>query len=162
MKKIAVFSLIITFLGIIVLFNDNTLKRKKITLINNYINDQVNTSNINGYLKIDKIDLLEPIYDIKSNLNSLNIGLKISYLKPFVILGHSGRGKLALFNNLNKLKLNDLIELNYDKKTYFFKVDYIYAKEKSKPLVLEGELLLVTCKINDNNNQLIIRAKSVK
>ena len=143
-------------------FNDNLVKNKKITLINGYINDNLRNVSINGYLKIDRINLYEIIYDIKSNKNNLNLGLKISYLNPFVILGHSGRGKLAIFNDLDKLHVNDLIEFNYNKKTNYYKIDYIYEKEKDKPLNLDGDLLLVTCKKSGNNTQLVIRAKSVK
>ncbi|MBR1416625.1 MAG: sortase [Bacilli bacterium] len=154
-KIIKLCLLLIVFVLLISIFIKFNNTYHKIVNINSYI-DNEKSSNISGYLKIDQINLLEVINNIDSNLNSLNNGLMLYYLNPFVILGHSGTGKTALFNDLKLLKLNDTFEFSYNKTIYNYKIIKIYKKNKKDYLTLEGDIILVTCLKNDNNKQLVL------
>ena len=132
----------------------------KYNSINNYINDKVNNE-IYGYIKIDKINLMEVLYKEKSKYNSLDKGLFIIGEKPLIILGHSGHGKLALFNDLDKLYIGDLIEINVNNKSNIYKIEYIMNKNKSDKISSNLDLTLVTCDKNNMNQKLEISAKKV-
>lgn len=108
----------------------------------------------NTELVIDKINLKECLYNIADENNSLEVGLEILYEEPLVIAGHSGTGKLALFNRLNELLIGDVIKVNND----IYKVVEIDEKSKTAKLRVKGDLVLVTCIVN-TDKQLVLYAK---
>ena len=79
------------------------------------INQRIKIESDNNYLAIPKIGFYYRFYDLDSKYNSLNYGLEIYYQDPVVILGHSGSGSLALFNDLDNLEVNDKIIYNNQK-----------------------------------------------
>lgn len=119
------------------------------------INQSIKIESDNNYLAIPKIEFYYRFYDLDSKYNSLNYGLEIYYQDPIVILGHSGSGSLALFNDLEYLEANDKIIYNNQK----YQVTKKYLKFKSKPLVLESDLILVTCSKKYSDRQIVITAK---
>lgn len=108
----------------------------------------------NTELVIDKINLKECLYNIADENNSLEVGLEILYEEPLVIAGHSGTGKLALFNRLNELLIGDVIKVNND----IYKVVEIDEKSKTAKLRVKEDLVLVTCIVN-TDKQLVLYAK---
>ena len=112
-----------------------------------------------GYIKIDKIRLLEVIYDIKSPNNSLLKGLFMYSKNPLIIMGHSGRGKLALFNNLDNLYIGDKIIINVNKNKQTYVIENILTKKKSQEISKNADLILITCDKNDLTQKLEILAK---
>ena len=81
------------------------------------------------------------------------------------LAAHSGTGKIAYFNNLNKLNENDEIILNYKELTYIYKITKILEIEKTGTISVEKEthtqLILTTCSPEHNNYQLIINANLI-
>lgn len=108
----------------------------------------------NTELVIDKINLKECLYNIEDENNSLKVGLEVLYEEPLVIAGHSGTGKLALFNRLNELLIGDVIKVNND----IYKVVEIDEKSKTTKLRVKEDLVLVTCIVN-TDKQLVLYAK---
>lgn len=121
-----------------------------------------------GKLIIKKINLEENLYDITSNKN--NIEKNVTILKEsespsienttFFLAAHSGTGPLAYFEELDKLEINDLIILEYQNKTYTYKVKNIWTDKKTGIITLPKEntnqLVLTTCHPTKDNYQLII------
>lgn len=124
-----------------------------------------------GFLKIDKINLNNKIYDINSKHN--NIEENVTILKTsenlkdknslVVLAAHSGEGKIAYFNKLIELSEGDEIELKYYDETYIYVVDNIYEQEKNGYIKFskrnESQLILTTCSTQNNKMQLIVEAK---
>ena len=119
------------------------------------INQSIKIESDSNYLAIPKIGFYYRLYDLDSKYNSLSYGLEIYYKDPVVILGHSGTGSLALFNDLEYLEENDKIIYNNQK----YQVTKKYLKFKSKPLALESDLILVTCSKKNSDRQIVITAK---
>lgn len=108
----------------------------------------------NTELVIDKINLKECLYNIADENNSLEVGLEVLYEEPLVIAGHSGTGKLALFNRLNELLIGDVIKVNND----IYKIVEIDEKSKTAKLRVKEDLVLVTCIVN-TDKQLVLYTK---
>ena len=95
-----------------------------------------------GFLKIDKINLSNKIYDINSKHN--NIEENVTILKTsenlkdknslVVLAAHSGEGRIAYFNKLIELSEGDEIEFKYYDETYIYVVDNIYEQEKNEEI----------------------------
>ena len=119
------------------------------------IKQRIKIDGDSNYLSIPKIGFYYRFYDLDSKYNSLSYGLLIYYQDPVVILGHSGTGSLALFNDLDNLEVNDKIIYNNQK----YQVIKKYLKFKSKLLTLENDLILVTCSKKYFDRQIVITAK---
>ena len=77
-----------------------------------------------------------------------------------ILAAHSGRGKIAYFNELDKLEKNDLIDINLYNKDYQYIVENKWEELKNGtirfPISNEKQLILTTCSTKNKNNQLII------
>ena len=127
-----------------------------------------NNDNSIGYLKINKINLKEKLYNINNKEN--NIEQNITILKESIlpdkdnsimfIAAHSGIGKIAYFEELDELKPNDEIILNINNKTYKYIVKEYWEEKKNGYINVNKEskkqLILTTCSPNKDNYQLII------
>lgn len=123
-----------------------------------------------GFLIIENISLNNPIYSKNSKLN--NIEQNVTIIKDssnlednnslFILAAHSGTGKIAYFNNLNKLKINDEIKLIMYKKEYIFIITNIFEQDKNGHINIvkknKSQLILTTCSTNNKNKQLIIES----
>lgn len=123
-----------------------------------------------GTLIIEKISLNNPIYSKTSSLN--NIEQNVTIIKDstnlednnslIILAAHSGTGKIAYFNNLNKLNINDEIKLTMYKKEHIFIVTNIFEQDKNGYINIaknnKSQLILTTCSIVDKNKQLIIES----
>lgn len=143
---------IIILLSLIFSINYEGIPSKKEIVM---INQRIKIDGDSNYLAIPKIGFYYRFYDLDSKYNSLSYGLLIYYQDPVVILGHSGTGSLALFNDLDNLEANDKIIYNNQK----YQVIKKYLKFKSKPLTLENDLILVTCSKKYFDRQIVITAK---
>ena len=133
LKKYKYVLLVITILLIITLLNCKFINKQNTPLNYNIeiINDIKNITNIDnlknkdkdiiGTLIIDKIKLKESLYNINSPKN--NVNEHVTILKESImpdqnnsimfLAAHSGIGKIAFFEELDKLQKNDIIILIY-------------------------------------------------
>lgn len=154
-----------------IIYNNEKLDTYKVDkdLIINYIEKQQAESDNNiGTLKIDKINLNNKIYDINSDKN--NVDLNVTILKGSIepteensvmfIAAHSGYGDKAYFRNLDKLNINDEIQLEYKNIKYKYIVIDKWEEKKDGDIEVnktkEKQLVLTTCSTKDKNKQLVI------
>lgn len=125
-------------------------------------------NNIFGELIINKINLDEELFSKNSTEN--DIEKHVTILKEsiypdndnsiMIIAAHSGIGKIAYFNELDKLEINDEVILIYKEKRYIYIVKDIWEEKKNGYININKEkkkqLVLTTCSPNKDNYQLII------
>lgn len=120
-------------------------------------------------LKIPKIKLVRGLVDRNSYLN--NVKYNVEILKDsaspeeqngnVILAAHSGNARISYFRNLDKLVLGDDISLEYNSKTYKYKIVDIYLIEKTGKAEIvrnknKNTLTLITCKHNTNKQIVII------
>ncbi len=120
-----------------------------------------------GKVQIPKINLNKNLYKIGSKLNNVeeNVTILESDLPSIIVLAaHSGTGKNAFFKDLNKLNINDTINLTYTNNHYTYNVINIFEQDKSGYITINEKeydrLFLTTCSYN-KNKQLIIECKKI-
>ncbi len=118
-------------------------------------------------LTIPAISLEQYLYDKdddRSNLDERLIFLQSSDY-PYeekgnvVIVGHSGFGEVAYFKNLYRLKLGDIIILNYNNKEFIYKIVDMYKVYKTGEVEIVRDsnkkaITLITC--YGNKEQLVV------
>lgn len=124
-----------------------------------------------GIIEIPSIKLKEGFYR-KNSINN-NINKSVTILKESVmpdkdnsivyLAAHSGNGHLAYFKDLYKLKIEDMIYLNYNKKNYTYTIVDIYELDKVGNISInrnihDNYLILTTCS-NNKNKQLVVVSK---
>lgn len=120
-------------------------------------------------LKIPKINLERGLVNPNSYLNDVNYNVEIVKGSSMpdqengnvILAGHSGNARISYFKHLDRLSLNDMIFIDYNKKTYSYKVVNIYDIEKNgKAKIIRDNnrntLTLITCKHNTNKQIIII------
>jgi len=121
-----------------------------------------------GTLIIDKINLTETLYDIKSSKN--NIEEHVSILKEstfpnkqnstLILAAHSGPTSISFFNDLNQLEIEDEIKVIYQNKTYIYLVKEIWREKKNGYIHINKEnkrqLVLTTCDPIKKEYQIIV------
>lgn len=123
-----------------------------------------------GYLKIDKINLYQPLFNIKSKHNNIeeNITILEDSIMPdnensiVFLAAHSGTGTIAFFQYLNKLKVGDKVKLKYKDKLYNYTINNIWEETKTGYIHInkakQKQLILTTCSPNNKDKQLIIES----
>ena len=124
-------------------------------------------------LEIPKINLIEGFYNIDSSKN--NVNKHVTLLKDstmpnkngsiIYLAAHSGTGYIAYFKDLDKLSIEDVINIKYQNKTYSYSINDIYEVPKNGTIMVnhnihENYLVLTTCSKN-KNQQLIITGKLI-
>ena len=127
------------------------------------INNQ--NTKIEGYymiINIPKINLYKDINRIDSIYNNVDYGIELLYKKDNLIIlaSHRGNSYIAYFNNLHKLKNNDVVKLYVDNKWKEYKVINKYYIEKTGNAIIKqnGEkdtLALITCVKNHPKLQVV-------
>lgn len=163
--------LIISFYLIVclIIYNKNTPKTtiKTIQKVNSST-PPIKEEKPIGRLIINKINLNEPLYSQESSKN--NVDKHITILEHskeptennsiIFLAAHSGTGKIAYFNRLNELEIQDTIILNYNNITYEYKVNKIWEQQKNGTITVPKEnnnqLILTTCSPTKKDKQLII------
>ena len=144
------------------------IKEKKTPTIIKTILPQKEKETPIGYLIIEKINLYEELYDMNSKNN--NIEKHVTILKEstypttknstIFIAAHSGTGKIAYFNNLDKLSINEKIILKYKEHTYKYTIKNIWETNKNGTINVPKEntnqLVLTTCSPKKDGYQLIV------
>ena len=126
-------------------------------------------------LEIPKINFIGSIYNKNSKLNNIDKNIIIMNESDMpdkeggiiIIGGHSGIGKYAYFKNLNKLKIDDVVIINYLNKKYYYKVIEYHLDSKDGSISInninkKNKLFLFTCNPNDKNNYLVYNLELFK
>ena len=133
LKKIIYFCLsILLIFTFSIKITSYTTNIKNLPIIKNHkdllynINTNKNNTDILGTITINKINLKNNLYNINDTRN--NIEENVTILKESVmpdkdnsiifLAAHSGTGRIAYFERLNELKINDIIKLKLKNKTY--------------------------------------------
>jgi LPXTG-site transpeptidase (sortase) family protein len=137
-----------------------------------YTNKQ-STINYIAILRIPKINLEKGLVDKNSKYNNINYNIMIhndSNLPDVeggnvILVSHSGNASISYFKNLDKLTLDDLIYMDFNSKTYTYKIFKIYDVEKTGELSIKKEIkdstiTLITCRHN-TNKQIVIMGKLI-
>ena len=79
-----------------------------------------------------------------------------------IIAAHSGEGKIAYFEELDKLRINDEITLIYNNKKYTYQVNEIWEEKKNGYININREnkkqLVLTTCSPTKKDYQLVVNS----
>lgn len=131
-------------------------------------------NNLDGVIKIDKIDLYQPIlrgatkYNMSITVASMEHSGKIGDIGNYAIAGHRSRAYGRNFNRLDEVVEGDIIELLDGENTYQYEVFeklYVYPEETwvLKSDNMEKEVTLITCHpMNNPTHRLIIKAKIIE
>lgn len=119
-------------------------------------------------LRIPKINLKRGLVDKNSTYNDIkyNIMIHKSSDSPseeggnLILLAHSGNSNISFFKNLYKMKLDDIIYLDYNNNTYKYKLINIYDIEKNgkapiRKNTTKSSITLITCR-NNTNKQIVL------
>lgn len=149
-------------------------KEEEVTIVQEDDSDIVTDEYI-GYLTIPKIKLNKGFVDRRSKENSVekNIYIVDGSNYPdvdkgnFIIAGHSGTGWKAFFNDLYKLKKNDVAYVTYKGYKYTYKITNIYKQQKVGKIAIyrnyeKTTLTLITCTNYDSKTQTIYVAELFK
>ena len=144
-----------------------TTNIEKNTNTGNYISSINEQDETIGTLTIDKINLSRNIYNINSSHNNVeeNVTILNDDINLIVLAAHSGPGYIAFFNDLDKLELNDTINLTYKGKDLVYKVTNIEEQAKDGTIEInktnKQRLILTTCSKKDKNKQLVITTEKI-
>jgi len=123
-----------------------------------------------GYINIPKIKLNTTFF------NNDNLDKNVIILKPseypnkenslLILAGHSGNGKYAYFNNLYKLKKQDIIYVTYNQIKYSYSIVDIYYEKKDGNVNIykfkdTKTLILITCTNHKKNLQTVYVSKLI-
>lgn len=122
-----------------------------------------------GILEIPKINLKRYLYDINSDLNKVDKNVTIiketisnNENGTIVLAAHSGNNYNSYFDNLDKLKKDDIIYLKYKNINYQYIVTNIYEKKQNGYISIKNkninQLFLTTCS-KKKNYQLTIECQ---
>lgn len=120
-------------------------------------------------LRIPKINLKRGLVDRNSKYNDIKYNIMIHKKSDIptkeggnvILLAHSGNSNISYFKNLYKLNLNDIIYLDYNNKTYKYKLINIYDIEKNGKAPIrkntsKSSITLITCRVNTNKQIVLI------
>ena len=121
-----------------------------------------------GVLNIPKINFSKGFYPKGSELNNVKFNLKILDVSSYpdekrgnvIIIGHSGNYSNSYFGNLYQLALDDVASIQYQGKTYSYKIVNIYNQEKDGTVTIYRDvtkncLTLVTCTKDSETQQTV-------
>ena len=120
-----------------------------------------------GTLTIDKLNLSKNIYNINSSHNNVeeNVTILNDDINLIVLAAHSGPGYIAFFNDLDKLELNDTVNLTYNNKNLVYKVINIEEQPKDGTIEInktdKQRLILTTCSKKDKTKQLVVITEKI-
>lgn len=120
-------------------------------------------------LKIPKINFKRGLVDKDSKYNNIKYNIMIHKESDapdkeggnVILVAHSGTAGVSYFRNVDKLSLNDEIYLDYNNKTYSYKITNIYDIEKTGIAPIRKEttkstITLITCRHNTNKQIVVI------
>ncbi|MCI6107846.1 MAG: sortase [Tenericutes bacterium] len=101
--------------------------------------------------------------NIEENITILENSIMPDNENSIIFLAaHSGTGKIAFFQYLNRLKAGDKVKLKYKDKIYNYTINSIWEEEKTGYIHInktkENQLILTTCSPKNKDKQLIIES----
>lgn len=119
-------------------------------------------NNYFALLEIPQINLKKELYNINDKKNDVNKNIYVHPTSIFpnniILAGHSGNTKYSYFNNLKKLKTNDIIKIYYENKIYEYKIKRVEEQNKTGTLYLKEDkaerLILITCHLKHNTQMI--------
>ena len=121
-----------------------------------------------GVIQIPKINLKRVLYDIKSDKNNINSNIEIINVSDMpdvdkgnlILASHSGNSDISYFKDLDKLEIDDEIDIYYNNKNYVYYLVDIYKVEKNGQVEIKrnenvNSLTLITCDKSDKSKQLV-------
>lgn len=131
-------------------------------------NNSTNNQNYIGILEIPKINLKRGFYSINSKYNNVDYNITIINGSTYpneennnlILAAHSGDCPVCYFENLYKLKIDDIAYLYYNNIKYSYKIVNIYEEEKDGTVAIHRDydknvLTLITCTRNSNTKQTV-------
>lgn len=122
-------------------------------------------------LNIPRINLREKVYTKDSSLNQVDLHVQIleeSNLEKnfFFLAAHSGTSDVSYFNRIVELEKGDLIWLEEGEKRISFVVEDLFSIQKNGYFEYfsdeEQEILyLITCSLENSQEQLVVKSKLV-
>lgn len=119
-------------------------------------------------LKIPKINLTKGIYSRESYMNNVNRSIQIIDKSDypdvvggnFILAAHSGTARISYFRNLSKLSVDDKVSIDFDGKSYDYKVVDIYKEKKTGKISIKRKsskttLTLITCE-DKTDKQIVV------
>lgn len=121
-----------------------------------------------GILNIEKINLSQGFFDKDNPAN--NVDENLTFLDPtnypnekngnVILVAHSGSSSIAYFKHLYQLEVGDIATINYNNKTYTYKIEDIYTEIKDGNVTLyrdtnRSTLTMITCTKDDDTRQTI-------
>lgn len=119
-------------------------------------------------LSINKINLNQGLVAYKSKYNKVDYNIQTIMGSEYpdkeksnlILAAHSGSGSISYFKNLYKLQKGDECKIEYNGKTYIYKIDSIYKKPKTGKIAIYRDyskttLTLITCTRNSNTKQTV-------
>ena len=150
---------------------DTTINNQEQPVIepDNKNNNNQNVENYIAYIMIPKIELNRGIYNTTSTLNNVNKNIYVHPVSTFpnnvsgnnlILASHSGSSSISYFKKLYKLELEDDVYLEYNGKTYHYKIKNIYTVLKDGTVALRvkqnvSTISLITCTKGDSKTQTI-------
>lgn len=140
------------------------------TTTEDVVEEKKDTSiNYVAVLRIPKINLKRGLVDKDSKYNNIKYNIMIHKESDVpdkeggnvILVAHSGTAGVSYFRNVDKLSLNDEIYLDYNNKTYSYKITNIYDIEKTGIAPIRKEttkstITLITCRHNTNKQIVVI------
>lgn len=136
---------------------------------NNLVNKESSNYDYIAVLRIPKINLKKGLVSKNSKYNNIEYNVTIHELSSrpdeingnVILMAHSGTAYISYFNNLKYLNINDHIYLDYNNKTYNYKITNIYDVEKTGSLNIKrnnntSTITLITCRDNTNKQIVVI------
>ena len=136
---------------------------------NNLVNKESSNYDYIAVLRIPRINLKKGLVSKNSRYNNIeyNVTIHELYSRPdeingnVILMAHSGTAYISYFNNLKSLRINDHIYLDYNNKTYDYRITNIYDVEKTGSLNIKrnnntSTITLITCRDNTNKQIVVI------
>lgn len=141
----------------------------EVSTIDNYnVIEDTKQEDYIAVLEIPSINLKKGLYAIDSKNNNVNKNIEIidSSDMPditkgnFILAGHSGTGRIAFFDDLDKLIIDDTIIVYYKNIKYIYQINNIESIVKDGTIEIKREfesmITLTTCNQKNKNEQLVI------
>ena len=137
-------------------------------IIDNKSENNNDIINYIGLLEIPKINLKRGFYGLDSKYNSVDYNVTVINGSTFpneknnnlILAAHSGDCSICYFNDLYKLKLDDIAYISYNNTKYKYKIVDIYEVEKDGTVEIyrdysKSVLTLITCTRNSYTKQTV-------
>lgn len=150
---------------------NTSISKNEIIKANNDDNNSNIDENLLATLSIKKINLKENIYPLTDKRNnveehvSILNGSNLNDDSLIILAAHSGYGKIAYFDRLDELKVDDRIELSINNKVLVYRLKKSEKQEKTGKIEIIKEntqqLILTTCSKDDKSKQLVIYCEKI-